>query len=148
MRCLHRKPQALPVRLHQTNGLFVLTTPMPGLKPQDIVVRIRNDSVALRGIEHGPMQPAHEMLLDEWTIGPYYREVSLPQPVNGPLTNVTYGNGVLVLTMPKRDHNEQTIPAELQLQTIESTRGEHIGHTGSAVQPTTTQAHMQKHKAE
>ena len=33
------------------------------------------------------------MLVEEWRIGPYEREVSLPQPFDGRLTNATYGSG-------------------------------------------------------
>ena len=46
------------------------------------------------------------MLVEEWRIGPYYREISLPQPVDGNLTNATYGNGVLLLSMPRAQPNQ------------------------------------------
>ena len=79
---------------------------MPGLEPQDIAIIINGDRVTMRGASRGPRQEQPELLVSEWTIGPYYREVSLPQPVNGVLTNATYENGVLVLSMPTLEPGE------------------------------------------
>ena len=36
-----------------------------------------------------------ELLMDEWSIGVYHRELALPVAVNAACANVTYGNGVL-----------------------------------------------------
>ena len=91
----------------------------------------------IRGRERGPGQHERDLLIDEWTIGPYFREVSLPQPGDGARTNATYDNGVLVLVMPKQSPRRRTPPGELQLQSIISTCGEHTAHTGSDIRPTT-----------
>ena len=71
---------------------------MPGLEPADIAVTIRGDHLTICGEYRGSRHDQPEILLSEWTVGPYYREVSLPQLVDGELTNATYGNGVLVLS--------------------------------------------------
>jgi hypothetical protein len=76
-------------------------------------------------------------------MGSYYRELVLPQPVNGMLTNATYGNGVLVLSMPKLVPGTPGEDMEFRLETIKNTRGQRIGHTGSDRKPTTTQARHQ-----
>lgn len=80
----------------------------------------------------------------EWTVGPYYRELVLPQPVNGALTNATYGNGVLVLSMPKLAPGTQGTEAELRLAPLKDARGQRRSHTGADIQPATTKAHPQR----
>jgi hypothetical protein len=77
-------------------------------------------------------------------MGPYYRELVLPQPVNGVLTNATYGNGVLGLSMPKLAPGTQGGYMEFQLETVKNTRGQRIGHTGSDIKPTTAQARRRR----
>jgi len=104
---------------------------MPGLEPTDIVVAVSGDRVRIHGRQRGP----HHM-----------GEVVLSQPVNGSLTNVTYGNGVLVIAMPKMEHGQQGITAEIRLATIEATRGEHVGHVSRLVRPMTTEEHLRKHR--
>src|SRR5918911_4050667 len=136
-----QQPQTVPLQVHQADDRLVLAAPMPGLEPQDIAVIISGNRVTIRGEYRGSRQNQPEILISEWTIGPYYREVVLPQPVNGALTNATYGNGVLVLSMPKLAAGEEAHPAEFQLEAVESVRGQRVGHTGWDVQPTAAGHH-------
>ena len=135
-------PQTVPIQLYQTENRLVLAAPMPGLEPQDIAVQINGNRVVIDGVYRDSRRDQPEILVSEWTIGPYHREIVLPQPVNGVLTNATYGNGVLVLTMPKLKPGEEAPPATaFQLEALDSVRGQHIGHTGWDIQPATTRRH-------
>lgn len=136
--------QAVPLQIHQTDKLIVLAAPMPGLEPQDISVVVAGNKVTLRGSYRGSRLERGDLIISEWTIGPYYREVILHEAVNGPLTNATYGNGVLVLAMPKLDQANQGSYTEFQLDVVEATRGQRVGHTGSDMQPTTTEKHRHR----
>lgn len=128
--------QAVPVQLHRAQGRLVLAAPMPGLEPQDISVSIRSGRVTIRGEYRGSRHDQPETVISEWTIGPYYRDLSLPQPVSGGLTNATYGNGVLVLVMPILEVGVQEDVTEFRLEADTGTRGQRVGHTGSEIEPT------------
>jgi HSP20 family protein len=104
-------------------------------------VLINGDRVTVHGAYRGSRRDQPEILLSEWTIGPYHREVVLPQPANGVLTNATYGKGVLVLSMPKLAPGEEGDQTEFRLEAIESLRGQRIGHTGRDIQTTTARRH-------
>lgn len=134
--------QEIPVRIYESSALIVLVAPMPGLEPGDISATIEGDRVVIHGEERGPRQHERDLLLAEWTIGPFRREVTLPQPVDASLTNATYGNGVLVLSMPKAAAGKKTPRQVIRLQVIEATRGERVGHTGHDVRPTTDTEHQ------
>jgi hypothetical protein len=73
--------------------------------------------------------------------------VILPQLVDGALTNATYGNGVLVLSMPKLAPGAQGRNTEFRLQALTDTRGQRVGHTGAHIEPTSAQARSQ-HRAQ
>jgi HSP20 family protein len=128
--------QTVPVQLHRTQGRLVLAAPMPGLEPQDISVSIRGDRVTIRGEYRGSLRDQPETVISEWTMGPYHREVSLPQPVSGGLTNATYGNGVLVLVMPTLEPGVQEDAIEFRLEADTGTRGQRVGHVGLEIEPT------------
>lgn len=138
--------QALPLRVYETDNRIMVAAPMPGLEPRDIVVVVTGDRVTIQGKERGPHQNDHALLLAQWTVGPYFAELPLSEPVNGSLTNATYGNGVLVLAMPKVRRGERGIPADIKLEAIASTRGERVGHMSRMVRPTTTEEHLRKHR--
>jgi HSP20 family molecular chaperone IbpA len=133
----------LPVRVYEAGEKIMIAAPMAGLAPEDIAVTVHDQRVRIRGAERGPHQHDLELAVAEWTVGPYDREVRLPAPVNGRLTNVTYGNGVLVVAMPKIVRGERHGPAEIQLTAIEPTRGEHVGHVGRVPRPATTTEHVE-----
>jgi HSP20 family protein len=134
--------QSIPLQIHQNDRYIILAAPMPGLEPQDISVVIAGDRVTISGSYRGSRQEKEDVLLAEWTMGPYAREIILPQSVNGQLTNATYGNGVLVLAMPKAP--EENGHAEFQIEVVQGTLGQRIGHTGSDLQPMTTEEHRQR----
>jgi HSP20 family molecular chaperone IbpA len=49
---------------------------------------------------------------DEWSVGAYCRDYTLPEPVDGSEAVATYGNGVLVVTFPTAS---ELTPAHLTL---------------------------------
>lgn len=140
--------QSVPVRIYQNDDKILLAAPMAGLEPRDISVTIAGNVVTIRGEERGPRQHERNLLVDEWRIGPYYREITLPETVDGALTNATYGNGVLVLSMPKAGDGRPGSHVDFQLHPVEATRGERIGYSGSEIRPTTTVEHIKKHTRE
>lgn len=127
--------QMIPVRMHETDRRIVVVAPMPGLEPPDISVTIDGDEVTIHGAERGAHQRDVDLLLAEWAIGPYHRQLTLPAPVDGALANATYGNGVLVLTLPKSGPERPPRTAEVRLDVVTATRGEHVGHVGRDVRP-------------
>ena len=138
--------QVLPVRLYHTEARIMLAAPMPGLEPEDIVVRINGAHVSIHGEERGQHQHDLSLAIVEWTIGPYHREIELGEPVDGVLTNATYGNGVLVLSMPKVSAGHLGSSAEFRLITVAVGHGERIGHVGRDVTPQSTEVHWaEKH---
>jgi len=75
----------------------------------------------------GTLEAVKELLLDEWSVGVYHRELALSVPVNAVCANVTYGNGVLMVALSISD---QTSPARLTLERVTPTHGEHRGNAG------------------
>jgi HSP20 family protein len=145
---MDQQMQNIPVRIYRAPDRLVLAAPMPGLEPQDIRVAIADNRLTINGNERGIRQDERELIVAEWRIGPYFREISLDQAVDGPRINATYGNGILVLSMPLLKEKESSSEAAFWLSPIHATRGERIGHTGSEIRPTSTVEHRKKHEAE
>jgi HSP20 family protein len=153
----------VPIKLYRTNDRLAVAAPMPGLLPEDFAIEITSENRlvlhgALRGVpanvqvfhrlvpNSNPRRPPstveeqRELLIDEWTVGSYHRELDLPAPVDGTLATATYGNGVLVVALPIA---QQVVPAHVSLESIGMGRGEHVGSYGHPVQPITTAQHLQ-----
>ncbi len=122
------KIQHIPVKMYRTQDRLTIAAPMPGLQPEDILVRVNESGTLLmQGEIRGMLKDVKELLTDEWSIGGYYRELELPDKVDGEHANVTYGNGVLVIVFPL---SEETRAADLMMVKVGVDRGERKGNAG------------------
>ena len=122
------KQQHIPVKVYRTDQRLMVAAPMAGLEPENIVVEVTvEDRLILHGHLRGRLKEVKELLLDEWSVGVYHRELALPVAVNAICANVTYGNGVLTVTLPI---SQQTLPARLTLERLAPTHGERKGNVG------------------
>ncbi len=122
------KRQHIPVKVYRTDDRLMIAAPMAGLEPENILVEVTGDGrLILHGDQRALLKEVKELLVDEWSVGVYHRELILPVPVNAVCANVTYGNGVLMVALPISD---QTLPAQLTLARVTPTHGQHKGNAG------------------
>jgi HSP20 family protein len=114
--------QKVPVKMYRTVERLTVAAPMPGLQPEDITVEVTAEGyLVLDGRLRSALKGEKELLADEWSVGPYRRTLALPVAVDGTGATVTYGNGVLVVSLPA---GEATRPARLTLERTGPARGE------------------------
>ncbi len=122
------KVQQIPVKVYRTSDRLMIAAPMPGLEPQDVLIQVTNNGhLILQGELRGMLKNIKELLIDEWSVGGYHRELALPNSVDGMRANVTYGNGVVVVVLPI---SNQTTAANLTLETVGPVRGQQVGNVG------------------
>jgi len=121
-------PIAVPINLFENDRELMVVVPMPGVAPEDISIDVTDDGhLTVRAAQHGEGQERIAYLLREWSYGPYERTIELPRAVDATRANLTYGNGVLSITLPKAD----TITAgQVLVQRTGHTRGMAAGHSG------------------
>ncbi|MEO7296435.1 MAG: Hsp20/alpha crystallin family protein [Candidatus Limnocylindria bacterium] len=122
------EPTAVPVNLFQNDRELMVVAPMPGVGPEDITIDVTDDGqLTLRAAMHGEGQERIEYLTREWSYGPYERTIELPCAVDALSANVSYGNGVLSISLPKVG---ATNAGRILVQRTGHTRGGAIGHSG------------------
>ncbi len=122
-------PTAVPVNLFENERELMVVAPMPGVSPEDISIDVTDGGqLTVRSAQHGEGQERIDYLLREWSYGPYERTIELPCAVDARRANVTYGNGVLSITLPK---SGATNAARVLVERTGHTRGMIAGHTGS-----------------
>jgi len=122
------KIQQIPVKMFRSLNRLTITAPMPGVQPEDILVEVtERQHIVLQAELRGALKGIKELLLDEWSVGAYYRDLELIDAVDGERANVTYGNGVVVVVLPLVD---RTVPATLTLDKTAKDFGEYVGNSG------------------
>lgn len=95
---------APPIDLDERENEFVLTAELPGLTPENIDLEIDGDVLTLRGEKKEDREEKEgERYYYERRYGSFLRRIALPQAVDPDQVRAHYENGILRVTMPKRD---------------------------------------------
>ena len=91
-----------PVDIRETEHELLLTVELPGINPDDVDVRVEQNTLYLKGERklEGTEQNYQQI---ERSYGPFVRAFTLPSSVDPAKVVAEYRNGLLTLTMPKRE---------------------------------------------
>jgi HSP20 family protein len=102
------------VDIYEHDGNLVLKAELPGIDPKDVDVRVENNVLTLRGErkfdEEVKRESCHRV---ERAYGTFGRSFTLPNVVDTQNIKAEFKDGVLRVTMPKR---EEAKPKQIQVQ--------------------------------
>jgi HSP20 family protein len=95
------------VDIHETEGELVVKADLPGIAEEDIDVRVEKNMLTIRGERTFEKSVNDDNYLRvERAYGSFSRSFSLPNTVNTEAVQAEYRNGVLTVTMPKREESK------------------------------------------
>jgi HSP20 family protein len=95
------------VDIYETPNELVLKADLPDVSEKDIDVRVENNLLTIRGERKFEKSVSEENFLRvERTYGSFSRSFSLPNTVNPETIGAEYKNGVLTVTLPKREESK------------------------------------------
>jgi HSP20 family protein len=97
-----------PVDLYETEDAFVLEADLPGVRSEDVHVRIDGNDLVLQGhrvMEHSRNDGRYYTM--ERCAGEFMRRMGLPEPVDEEAIQVQFNDGVLRLVMPGLKEREE-----------------------------------------
>jgi HSP20 family protein len=97
---------SLALDMREDDNNYVVTTEMPGVKPDNIQVRVEHDVLAIEGEipeEEVTQKDGERVIMKERHYGKFSRRVRLPQTVDADKVEASYQDGVLRLTLPKSE---------------------------------------------
>ena len=105
---------APPVDIYEHEGTLVLKAELPGIEPKDVDVRVENNVLTLRGERRFDQEVKRENCHRvERAYGTFSRSFTLPNIVDTQSIKAEFKDGVLRVTMPKR---EEAKPKQIQIQ--------------------------------
>lgn len=108
---------ALALDVHENTTHYTVTTAMPGVKAEDVKVSLHEDVLTITGEIQRPETEQKEderVLVRERMYGTFTRSLRLPQPVKADSIEANFENGVLTLTLPKREEAQpRQIPVKV-----------------------------------
>ncbi len=95
------------VDIYETENELVVKADLPDVAEKDIDVRVENNLLTIRGErKFGKSVSEDNYLRVERSYGTFSRSFSLPNTVNAEAIHAEYKNGVLTVTMPKREESK------------------------------------------
>ncbi len=105
---------APPVDIYEQDGTLVLKAELPGIDPKDVDVRVENNVLTLHGERKFDQEVKRENCHRvERSYGTFSRSFTLPNVVDTGNIKAEFKDGVLRVTMPKR---EEAKPKQIQIQ--------------------------------
>lgn len=107
-------PWAPAVDLYETEQALVVKADLPDIQPEELDIRVENNILTIRG-ERKFEKKVNEnnYLRVERSYGSFRRSFSLANTVNTEAIKADYKNGVLTLSIPKR---EEAKPKQIKVQ--------------------------------
>lgn len=111
-------PQAWmpPVDIYETDDSIVLKAELPGINPDDVEVRVEDNTLYLKGERKFEKETQQGNLHRvERSYGTFNRSFALPGSIEADKVQAKYKDGILTLTMPKREEAKpKTIKINVQ----------------------------------
>ena len=107
-------PWAPAVDIYETEQELVVKADLPDVKPEDLDIRVENNVLTIRGERKFEKKVSEDKYLRvERAYGSFSRSFSLASTVNAEAIKADYKDGVLALTIPKR---EEAKPKQIKVQ--------------------------------
>jgi len=101
------------VDIYEHEGNIVLKAELPGIEPKDVDIRVENNVLSLRGerrVDNDIKKESYHRV--ERAYGQFSRSFTLPNVVDTEKIKAEYKDGVLRLTLPKK---EEAKPRQIQI---------------------------------
>jgi HSP20 family protein len=115
---LSTRAWAPPVDIYETDNDIVLKAELPGVDPKDVEIRVEDNNLYLKGERKFEKEVKEENYHRvERSYGSFSRSFSLPNSISADKVKAEYKDGLLTLTMPKR---EEAKPKTIKIDVAKS----------------------------
>lgn len=87
--------------VYETEDAYRVTMALPGIRPQDVSVKFRQDTLRVRGVRHEDCSPRRRYHKMEIPVGPFERSVRLPKAIKVDEISIDFREGLLDVSLPK-----------------------------------------------
>lgn len=102
------------VDIHETEDGYVVKADLPGLKKEDIQIDLKDSTLTLKGEKKFEEKVSKDNYIrTERAYGTFIRSFTLPHNVDAEKIKASYRDGVLELTLPKK---EEAKPKQIKVE--------------------------------
>lgn len=104
------------VNIKETNEDYVLELAIPGMKKSDFSIDVDNKILSIASeVKHENEQKEDNYTRREFGYSSFKRTFTLPDSVESDKVKATYKDGILMVTLPKREEAKQKPPKRIEI---------------------------------
>lgn len=106
----HTKNTMPAVNIRETNDHFNIEVAAPGMKKEDFMIEVENDSLTISSeVENNHEENDKEgrYTRKEFSYSAFKRSFTLPQTVDSEKINASYTDGMLTISIPKKEEAKE-----------------------------------------
>lgn len=109
-----------PVDVFETNDSVVLKADLPEVNQDEVDISVQNNTLTIRGERKAEKEVKEKNFYRmERSYGSFSRSFSLPPTVDADRIEASFSNGVLTMTLPKR---EQSKPKQIKVKVTSNSK--------------------------
>lgn len=89
------------VDMYETREDLVIEVDLPGVLPEDMLVKVCDDAIIIEGVKRETPRPGTRYLCMERKFRSFRRVLNVPVPVDAKAGKAAYREGVLTIRIPK-----------------------------------------------
>ncbi len=119
--------------VRESGNELCICADLPGVKPQDVELRLEGHTLTLRGEKASEAENKQEdYYLMERSYGRFQRSIQLPYAPDPSRVHAEFDNGVLTIHVPKEAQQEQSQRIEIQAHPMQGQSAPQVSPTAGA----------------
>ena len=104
------------VNIKETNNEFILELAIPGMKKSDFIIDVENKVLSISSEVKSENEEKNEIYTRrEFGYSSFKRTFTLPDSIESDKVKASYKDGILMVTLPKREEAKQKPPKRIEI---------------------------------
>ncbi len=104
------------VNIQEMDQAFLVELAAPGLKKEDLQVEVEKDVLSIASEAEGKTEETGRYTRKEYNFASFRRTFSIPESVDSKKIDALYSEGVLTVTLPKREEAVQEAKKSIRIR--------------------------------
>jgi HSP20 family protein len=106
----------VPANISEEENAFRIELYIPGFSKEDVKINVQKNILTIQSVKSENSEEKSNYLRREFGIRNFERKFSLPRNVNTDEISAAFSNGILEITIPKKEEVVEKAPTEIAIQ--------------------------------
>lgn len=106
----------VPANIREEDKLFRIELSVPGYSKEEIRINVQKNLLTVQSVKNEEQASGENYLSREFKKGSFERRFNLPKHVDQDQISALFSNGILEITLPKKEEVVEKTPVEIEIR--------------------------------